>query len=322
MNRRDTVLALVALGALPLAAPAQPAGKVPVIGWVASSPDPRLQELKQRLRDVGHVEGKNIAFEARFWEGQSGRLPFLIDELVRLEPAVIVVQSAIATRAAMRATSSIPIIFLGVGGDPVALGLVSNLARPSGNVTGYAHMAFELIGKQIQLLKEAVSGISQIAFLMTPINPNEDSWNRFEAAARAQRVKPHRVEVRETKDIEKAIASAARYSHAGMVVQADPLFFGQTARIATSAIGGKLPTISSFRAGTEAGNLMSYGPNTSDQVRRVASYVDKILKGSKVGDLPVERATAFELVVNVKTAKALGIQIPQSLLARADEVIP
>lgn len=322
MNRRDTVLALLALGATPLAAQTLQIGKIPVIGIVTGLPtDPRVLELKQRLHDLGYVEGKNISFEARFWEGQSGRLPSLIEGLVRLGPSVIVANTAQPTSAAMRATSSIPIIFFGVGGDPVSLGLVNNLAQPSGNVTGYAHMANEVIGKQVQLLKEAVPRISHIAFLINPGNPNKDNWDSFEAAARATGVKPHRMEVRESKDTEEAFANVARYSHVGIVVQADPFVGTQTVRIAALAIGGKLPTISSFQTGAEAGYLMSYGPYISDQIRGIASYVDKILKGSKVGDLPVERATKFQLVVNKTTAKALSLKIPPSVLGRADTVI-
>jgi len=318
MNRCNAVLALLALGVLPVAVEAQQPNKIPVIGIVIASPThPYYQTIKQVLRDVGYVEGKTAIIESQFWEGQNERLPGLIDGLVRLNPDVIVSVTAPPTKAIMRATTSIPIVFAGVGGDPVELGLVRNLARPGGNVTGFTHMALDLGGKQIQILKETIPKISRLAVLINPSNPNKDYFGDIEVAAQTLGVKAYRVEAREAKDFEQVFATIARNSCSALLVQPDAFFFVQTARI----VALNVPAIFPFSPDAEAGGLMSYGTDQVETYRGVASYVDKILKGAKAGDLPVQRPTKFELVINLKAAKALGIKIPQSVLLRADRVI-
>ena len=324
-NRRKLVIALGA-GALaaPFAARAQQQGKIPVIGIVFSSPNQLgYQIVKEGLRDAGYLEGKTITIESRFWEGQSERLPRLMEQLVRLNPAVIVIATAPAISAAMRVTTSIPIVFVGVGGDPVALGLVRTLARPGGNVTGFTHMANQLGGKQVQFLKEAVPEISRLAVLINPSNPNKDYFGGIEVAAQKLGVKAYRVEAREAKDFEQAFASITRNSRSALIVQPDAFLSipTQGARIVALANERRVPTISSSRDNVEAGGLMSYGPDFVEHYRGAVSYADKILRGSKVGDLPVQRPTKFELVINMKTAKALGVKFPNSIMVRVDKVI-
>ena len=324
-NRRKLIVALGA-GALTasFAARAQQQGKIPVIGIVVSSPTQVAYRIvKEGLRDAGYLEGKTITIESRFWEGQSERLPELMEELVRLNPAVIVIATAPAVSAAMRVTTSVPIVFMGVGGDPVALGLVRTLARPGGNVTGFTHMANELGGRQVQLLKEAVPEISRLAVLINPSNPNKDYFGSIEVAARKLGVKAYRVEAQEAKDFEPAFAPITRNSRSALLVQPDAFFSipTQGARIVALATERRVPTISSSRGDVEAGGLMSYGSDLVEHYSGVATYVDKILKGAKVGDLPVQRPTKFELVINMKTAKALGIKFSNSILVQASRVI-
>lgn len=322
MNRWDAVLALLALGASPLAARAQQTGKIPVVGIVLQAPTNLSYEIvRQGLRELGYVEGKTLTIEARFWGGLTVRLPELVEGLVRLKPDVIVVGTAPAIRAVMQATSSIPIVFLGVGGDPVALGLVPSLARPGGNVTGFTHMANELGGKQVQLLKETVPGISHLGVLINPSNPNMNYFGDIEVAAQKLGVKAIRVEARETTDFEPAFANVALNPRSAMFVAADALFSVHSAPIAALALRYRLPSVFSFAADAQAGGLLSYGPNLADHYRGVAPYVDKILKGAKASDLPVQRPVRFELIVNLKTAKALGIKIPQPVLIFTDRVI-
>jgi putative ABC transport system substrate-binding protein len=312
------VLGLVAL----LTPGAQAAPRIPRIGPVFSSPAlPHYEAFKQDLRDLGYIEGRTIIIESRFWEGQIERLPDLVADLVRLEVDLMVTVPAPATRAAMNATTKIPIVFVGVGGDPVALGLVPNLARPGGNVTGFTHISNELSGKQIEILKEALPRFSRLAVLINPTNPNKDYWSRIEVQARTFGAKPYRLDVREPNELEPAFALMARQRPSALLVMPDPVFAIQRSRIMELAAKSRVPTMSWVREMVEAGGLMSYGANRRDQYRQAATYVDKILKGAKPGDLPVAQPTTFELVVNLRTAKALGLTIPPSLLVRADQVI-
>ncbi len=282
-NRRKLVIALGA-GALayPFRTFAQQQGKIPVIGMVFASPaQVGYRFVKAALRDVGYWAGKSIGIESRFWEGQSERLPRLMEELVRLNPAVIVVATAPATSAAMRVTTSIPIVFVGVGGDPVALGLVHTLARPGGNVTGFTHMANELGGKQAQLLKEAVPEISRLAVLTNPSNPNKDYFGSIEFAAQKLGVKSYRVEAREAKNFEQTFAPITRNSRSALIVQPDAFFSTQGARIATLSLERWVPTIFSFRTDVEAGALCLMARTLSNTTAALLPMWTKSSKAQK-----------------------------------------
>lgn len=322
MNRRNAVLALLPLAAAPPATRAQPTGKIPIVAMVLSAPThPAYQIVRDGLRELGYIEGKTLTIEARFWGGQIVRLPELVEALVRLKPALVVVATAPAIRAVMQATSSIPIVFLGVGGDPVALGLVPSLARPGGNVTGFTHMANELGGKQVQILKETVPGISHLGVLINPSNPNKGYFDDVAVAAQKLGVQAIRVEAQETKDLEPAFERIARNPRSAVFVTADAFFGFQSAPLAALALRYRLPSVFSFAADAQAGGLLSYGPNLADHYRGVVPYVDKILKGAKASDLPVQRPVRFDLIVNMKTAKALDIKVPQLVLLQATHVI-
>jgi len=315
----------VAIGlTAPLPAEAQAPGKVPRIGFlspISSTNDPRLEAFLQGLRDLGYVEGKTIAIEYRFAEGRSEGLPALAAELVRLKVEVIVTAAPAATEAARQATSTIPIVF-GVSGDPVAVGLVASLARPGGNITGLASIAPEVVGKELELLKEVAPKVSQVAILQNSSNPGHPVVLRqAEGAARALGVQLHIVQARTPPEIDAAFTAMRSQRVGGVLVLRDALFLAERAQIAALAAKSRLPAVYGFREQAEAGGLMAYGASVPAMYRRAATYVDKILKGAKPADLPVEQPTKFELVINLKTAKALGLTIPPSLLQRADEVI-
>ena len=308
----------------PLAAEAQAPAKVPRIGFLSPlslSGDTRLESFLQGLRELGYVDGKTIAIEFRFAEGKPERLPALAAELVRLKVDVIVATAQAATEAVKQATGTIPIVFAVVG-DPVAVGLVASLARPGGNITGLASVAPDVVGKQLQLLKEVAPKISQVAILQNPNNPGHPVVLRqAEAAARALGMQLHLLQARTPAEIDAAFAAMRSQRVGGVLVGRDALVLTQRTQIAALAAKNRLPAIYGFRENAETGGLMAYGANVSAMYRRAATYVDKILKGAKPADLPVEQPTKFELVINLKTAKALGLTIPQSLLQRADEVI-
>jgi len=324
-------LALVALAlallAAPLAIEAQPAAKVFRIGLLGpfQPTDPRVsrlwEALFQGLRELGYVEGKNIVIEGRFSEGKHERLPALAAELVRLKVDVIVTGSSPAPEAAKQATSTIPIVF-GIHSDPVGSGLVASLARPGGNVTGLSMLSRDLVGKHLQLLKEAVPRISRVAVLSNPSNPSLAlSVTEAEAAARSLKVRLQMVEARAPGDLAGAFSAMTKERAGGLLVLGDPMLFGQRTRIAELAATHRLPMITAVREFAEAGGLMTYGANLRESFRRAATYVDKILKGAKPADLPVEQPTKFEFVINLKTARALGLTIPEAVLLRADEVL-
>jgi putative ABC transport system substrate-binding protein len=329
ITRRDFISALAGgLLAAPLAAEAQPPEKVPRVGYLnpGSPSDPlsqrRLEAFRQGLRDLGYVEGQNIAIESRWAEGQYDRYPALAADLVRSKVDVIVAQSGAATQAAQQATRTIPIV-MSLVNDPVGSGLVASLARPGGNVTGLTIISPDLVGKQLQLLKEVVPEVSRVALLRHPDNPASAAQLReAEAAARALGVRLQTLEARGPQEIDSAFAAMTRERAGALLIIPDAIFVNQRRQIAELAAKRRLPSIYGGTTGyAEAGGLMVYGPNPLDLKRRAATYVDKILKGAKPGDLPVEQPTKFELVINLKTAKALGLTIPQSLLLRADEVI-
>ena len=326
ITRLTTVVAVLLLAA-PLAAAAQQAGKVYRIGLLfPNTPaivarNPRVAAFLQGLRDLGWIEGQNVAFERRFAEGQLGRLPELAADLVRLKVDVIVTAAAPSARAAKDATSTIPVVILDPG-DPVGTGLVGGLARPGGNVTGVSSMAPDLTAKRLQLLKEAVPGITRVAVLFnTAIPPAEMAMKEVQAAARTLGLHIQSAAVQGPKGLDEAFAVITQERANGFIVFPDPLTFSNQEAITNFAVKSRIPGLFGAKEFVEAGGLMSYGPSYPDMFRRGAYYVDRIFKGAKPGDLPVEQPTKFELVINLKTAKALGLTIPQSLLLRADQVI-
>ena len=328
MDRR-TFISSVTFGLLaaPLAVEAQQAGKVYRIGYLgaASPSDPSFQRFfeafRKGLAQLGYVEGQNIAIESRWAAGKYERLPGLAAELVRLKMDVIVTAAVPAIRAAKEATSTIPII-MAVVVDPVATGLVASLARPGGNITGLSGMTPDLVGKQLGMLKEIVPRVSRVAVLWNPANPgNPPQLKAAEIAARTLGMRLQLLETRSPREIDSAFAAMTKEGASAVVVLVDVLFIDQRTRIAELAVKARLPTMFSQREHVEAGGLMGYGADLQDTFRRAAGYVDKVLKGAKPADLPIEQPTKFELVINLKTAKTLGLTIPPSLLARADQVI-
>ena len=324
-TRRAFIGTLAGVLSAPLTATAQAPAKVPRIGYLSprslAETAPLLESFRQGLRELGSVEGQTIAIEYRFAEGRPERLPALAAELVRLKVDVIVTAASPAPEAAKQATSTIPIVFT-VSADPVAVGLVASLARPGGNITGLANMAPDVVGKQLELLKEVVPKVSRVAVLRNPNNPGQSVVLReAEGAARTLGLQLHIVPARTPTEIETAFAAMRSQRAGGVLVVRDGLFLAQRTQIATLAAKSRLPAVYSFRDQVEAGGLMAYGANSPQMYRRAATYVDKILKGAKPADLPVEQPTKFEFVINLKTANALGLKIPQSLLGRADEVI-
>ncbi len=306
--------------------PGQQAAKVRRIGFLAvGSREGRAFLIKgflQGLRERGYVEGQNIVIEYRFSEDRDDRLPELAAELVHLKVEIIVASGTPASFAAKQATSSIPLVMGGVAADPVETGLVASLARPGGNVTGMSMMTSQLSGKRLELFKEIVPGLSRVAVLWNPPNPAYGPVLReLEAAAQTLQLKIQRLEVRVPADFEGAFEAATRQRAGALIVPADPLTTNRQTVIADLAVKHRLPAIMDTKEFVKAGGLLSLGVDLADLYRRSATHVDKILKGAKPADLPVEQPTRFELVINLKTAKALGLTIPLSLLLRATEVI-
>ena len=308
--------------AAPLAVVAQRTGKVPRIGYlhVVPRPSPFLQMLGQGLRDLGYVEDQNFAFEYRSADGKVERLPTLAADLVHLNVDLIVTATAPAARAAKEATTAIPIVMVGVNYDPLALGYVASLARPGGNVTGLFFLHLDLLAKRLGVFKEMLPSIGRVAVLSDPLSA--DQLKQVEVVNRSLGFKLHPVDLREPQlDVESAFRAAVRSRAEGLFVLETVNIFRERSQIAQLALKHRLPTSFAFREYVDAGGLASYGVNFPDMGRRTAIYVDRILKGAKPADLPVEQATKFELVINLKTAKALGLTIPPSLLQRADQVI-
>jgi putative ABC transport system substrate-binding protein len=329
MNNRRRLL--VALGASAVAAPirafAQQQGKVWRVGFLAQrhvdfvDSDYYYGPFRQGMRELGYVEGKNLVIELRSAEGNNERLPGLATELVNLKVDVIVTGGTPATRAAQKATTTIPIV-IGTAGDPVASGFVKSLARPGGNITGLTNMGGDVILKQLEMLLGMVPKLSRVAVLVNPSNTsNIRTLERVQTAGQKRGVKILRAEARTPQEIDNAFSWIRQQNAGALIVSLEPLFQQQKSQIAELTAKHGLPSIGLDRMYSEAGLLMSYGPSLADQYRRVATYVDKILKGAKPADLPVEQPTKFELFINGKTAKALGLTIPQSLLISADKVI-
>jgi len=320
-----TVLFALSLLAAPLTAEAQQAAKAPRIGILEASPAVARSYLweafGQGLVDLGYVEGRNITIERRYAEGKWERLPDLAADLVRLKVDVIVAAPTPAIHAAKQATRTIPIV-MAISGDPVGTGLVASVARPGGNITGLSIMTSELVGKQLALLKEVVPNVSRVAVLWNPANPlGTPQLREAKAAAPALAVQLQVLPVRAPSEFESAFAAMTRARAGALLVLPDAMFGVNRPQLADLAAKSRLPAMYGLRELVEAGGLMAYGPHYADVFRRAATYVDKILKGAKPGDLPVEQPTKFELVINLKTAKALGLTIPPSLLQRADQVI-
>jgi ABC-type uncharacterized transport system substrate-binding protein len=322
------VLGLAVL-ATPLAAGAQSATKITRIGLLeldVAAEEPRSREaFFKGLRDLGYVEGRNLVIDYRDAAGKTERFPTLAAELVALKPDVIVTAGGtLAALAAKQATTGIPIVFASVG-DPVAEGLVTSLARPGGNLTGSSAVFPELVGKWLEVLRQAVPGVTRVALLLKPdAFPDPAKTDRLkaaDAAARALGMRLQVVEARGPDDFDRAFSDMARARAEALVVWATPVFNLWRGRLAQLAAKNRLPAVYSFRTYVDAGGLMSYGPDRADMFRRAATYVDKILKGAKPGDLPIEQPTKFELVINLKAARALGLTILPSLLQRADQVI-
>jgi putative ABC transport system substrate-binding protein len=302
-------------------AEAQPAN-IPRIGILRAGapPDPNVEAFRQGLAELGYVEGQNVVIEYRWAEGKLDRLPSLAAELVRLKVDVIVTGGGQATQAAMSATSTVPIV-TGSAGSPAA-GLVASLARPGGNVTGLTVVTVELSAKKVELLREALPRVSRVALLGNPAAPAyELIWKETRRAAQVLRVQLQPVEVRDLSGLEAAFVAMTKARVGAFITAPDEMFFAVRHRIVQLAAKSRLPGVFDTRAFVDAGGLMAYGPSLPDEFRRAATYVQKILKGAKPDDLPVEQPTKFELVINLKTAKALGLTIPPAVLARADEVI-
>jgi putative ABC transport system substrate-binding protein len=323
MRRREFITLLGCAAVWPLAARAQQAAKLPTIGFLGASTlaawGPWLAAFVQRLRELGWIEGRTVAIEIRWAEGRSERFPEIAAELVRLKVDVIVTSGA-AAPAAKQATSTIPIVFM-LANDPVATGLVASLSRPGGNVTGLSNQSRDLAGKRLELLREIIPGLSRFAILINAGTANSGAeLGAVQAAARTLGLEIVILEIRRPEDIGTTLDRLKGSADALYVVQ-DPLFIANRVRISTSALGARLPTMHAAREFVESGGLMSYGANFPDNFRRAADYADKILKGAKPSDIPVEQPTKFDLVVNQTTAKALGIELSPTLLGRADEVI-
>jgi putative ABC transport system substrate-binding protein len=323
VRRRTFISLLGGAAAWPLAAGAQQASKLPTIGFLgATTPaggGQLLAAFVQRLRELGWVEGRNVAIEIRWGEGRSERFAEIAAEFVRLKVDVILTHNTPPVLAAKQATSSIPIVFA-TAGDPVGTGVVASLARPGGNVTGLSSGATDVVGKRLELLREIVPGLRRLAILASDSPYSVLDIGEVQRAARTVALEVATFEIRRTEDIAPAFETLKGGADALYVIS-DPVTVSNRVRINTLALGARLPTMHSVREPVEAGGLMSYGANWSDMFRRAADYVDKILRGAKPSDLPVEQPTKFDFIINLTTAKVLGLTVPDKLLVAADEVI-
>jgi len=323
--RRRTFISLVGgAGAWPVTAGAQQAAKLPTIGFqgptTASAESQRIAAFVRRLRELGWIEGRTVGIEVRWAEGRDERFAEIAAEFVQLKVDIIVTWGTPSAIAARQATSIIPIVSAAMG-DPVGTGLVASLARPGGNVTGLSSQTADLAGKRLELLREVVPGLRRLAILGNVGNSAAALEMRdVEAMARTFNLEVDRWEIRRAEDIAASFESLTARAHS-LYIAGDPLTFTHRIRINTLVLGARLPAIYPSREYVELGGLMSYGPNFADRFRRTADYVDKILRGAKPAGIPVEQPTKFDLLINLTTAKALGLEIPATVLARADEVI-
>jgi putative tryptophan/tyrosine transport system substrate-binding protein len=322
IRRREFITLLgSATLAWPLTARSQQRKKIPRIGVLWPNPPATFEFVRQGLKDFGYVEGQNIAFEFRWAEGKLDQLPELAADLVRLQVDLIVTLAPPATLAAKQATQTIPIVFVGMG-DPLASGIVPSLARPGANLTGTTRMISDMSAKHVELLKEAVPSLAKLAVLWNPTNSSHPpALQAVHAAARSLSLQVHPLEVRAPAELDSIFATIVRERADGVLFIADPIFFIQLKRMADFVGSNRLPAIANFTEFPKLGGLMGYAPSIPDEFRHAASHIDKILKGAKPADLPVEQPTRFQLVINLKTAKALGLTVPPTLLVSADEVI-
>jgi len=318
-----SILVVVVLLAVAVIAETQQQAKVSKIGWLSAraTSNSGQEVIVRMLRDLGYVESKNIAFEYRYANNQLDRFPALADELVRLKVDVLLTPGTPGALAFKNATKTIPILFLDVT-DPVAAGLVDSLARPGGNITGFSSIEAVLAGKRLELLKEAVPKISRVAVLWNPHDPSSaQQWKESQLAARELGLQLHSMEVGSADQLESAFKKANQVRSSALFVISSALAFSNQNRIAGLAIKYRLPAIYTRRDFVDSGGLISYGSDQAERLRRAAAMVDKILKGTKPADIPVEQPTKFELVINLKAAKQIGVTIPPNVLARADKVI-
>ena len=322
MNRRDTVLGLLALGAGPLLTEARQARKVPKIGFLFAgtlAQRPQVEGFFQGLKALGYIEDQNITIERREAEGKTERLPQLAQELAALQPDVIVAVTTPAAAAAQKATRTIPIVILVIP-DPVGSGFVQSLARPGGNITGTSNNSIEVSRKRVQLLKEIIPSLSRVAVLWNPLNPGSATVAKeTELGAVALGIKVEFLGYNGPNELQVALTKATRAQ--AVLIMGDFVAFDRREWIAGFAVAHRLPVFSTWPEEAQDGSLAAYGPSLREEYRRGAAYVDKILRGAKPAELPIEEPTKYELTINIKTAEALGIKIPQSLLIRADRVI-
>ena len=328
MNRRAFITGLGAVLAAPRGAGAQQTGTVRRVGVLAPGTDTPgelptvvVEAFRQGLRDLGYVDGRNIALEIRWDEGRPERNQEFARDLVRSRVDVIVAGTTPSTIAARKATTTVPIVMAATGGDPVSLRLVTSVSRPGGNITGLTLQTHELPGKRLEFVKEVLPNIVRAAIFWHPAHPSADEIKGYELAARVLGLALQRIETKAPEEFDGAFEAAVRGRSQAVIMIQSAVYASYRARIAEIALKKHVPTMSGETGYAAAGGLMNYGPNIPDSWRRAAGYVDKILKGAKPGELPLEQPTKFDLVVNLKTAKALGLTIPPSLLLRADQVI-
>ena len=326
MRRRQFITLLGGAAATwPLAARAQKPAKIPRIGFLGNSTATMeanlIGPLRDGLRELGYEEGRNVIIEFRWADGKYDQFPALVAELLAAKVDVIITAGTPATLAIKKATSTVPLVFIAVG-DPVGTGVVPNLGRPGGNITGLSSIAPDLEGKRLELLREVVPKLSHVAFFLNPANAfHTASMRQARVAAQSLGIKLQPMEVNKSEQLDGAFASIVKEKPDALLILADRVFLHNRKRMMEFAIQQRLPSVNAYRELVEAGGLISYGPSYEDMHRRAAVYVDKILKGTKPADLPIEQPTKFTLLINLKTAKTLGLTVPPTLVARADELI-
>ena len=326
MRRREFITLLGGAAATwPLAARAQQPAKIPRIGFLGNSTATMeanlIGPLRDGLRELGYEEGRNVIIEFRWADGKYDQFPALVAELLAAKVDVIITAGTPATLAIKKATSTVPLVFIAVG-DPVGTGVVPNLGRPGGNITGLSSIAPDLEGKRLELLREVVPKLSHVAFFLNPANAfHTASMRQARVAAQSLGIKLQPMEVNKSEQLDGAFASIVKEKPDALLILADRIFLHNRKRMMEFAIQQRLPSVNAYRELVEAGGLISYGPSYEDMHRRAAVYVDKILKGTKPADLPIEQPTKFTLLINLKTAKTLGLTVPPTLVARADELI-
>jgi putative ABC transport system substrate-binding protein len=322
-RRRFLLTSLAGAFAVPLAAGAQQTGKVARIGLIGETvpTSSYLAGFGQGLRELGYVEGRNIVVEYRYAHGLLNRVPALVSELIRLDVSVLVVGGTISAQAAKRVTTTVPIVFV-LAGDPVGSGLVASLARPGGNATGLSNLVTELSGKQLEIIKAAVPRASRVGVLYNPLSAaNRSALEGARVAVRTLAMELQALEVRQPDQVASAVSAVATWRADALLALSDPVIGQELVQLSRLAADKRLPAMYARREFADVGGLLAYGPNFAENYRRAAAYVDRILKGANPADLPVQQPTEFELVINLRTARALGLTIPPSLLARADQVI-